>query len=116
MAMIVSSPRLELAQQTGLKVHAYQSEMKKIVGGLISAGGNCGAMWMPKAGMKCSVVCFHCSGETCSNVMELSELINENDFDDEPPTLTPFLIQFSHWYLIQKPDQMLSRSLVHRND
>ncbi|GBP76585.1 hypothetical protein EVAR_58101_1 [Eumeta japonica] len=24
-----------------------------------------------------------------SNVMELSELINENDFDDEPPTLTP---------------------------
>ncbi|GBP07679.1 hypothetical protein EVAR_2794_1 [Eumeta japonica] len=42
-----------------------------------------------KAGMKCSVVCFHCSGETCSNVMELSELINENDFDDEPPTLTP---------------------------
>ncbi|GBP06257.1 hypothetical protein EVAR_3598_1 [Eumeta japonica] len=43
--------------------------------------------------------------------MELSELINENDFDDEPPTLTPFL-QFSHWYLIQKPDQMLSRSLI----
>ncbi|GBP18065.1 hypothetical protein EVAR_17012_1 [Eumeta japonica] len=42
-----------------------------------------------KAGMKCSAVCFHCSGETCSNVMELSELINENDFDDEPPTLTP---------------------------
>ncbi|GBP97828.1 hypothetical protein EVAR_95642_1 [Eumeta japonica] len=42
--------------------------------------------------------------------------INENDFDDEPPTLTPFLLQFSHWYLIQKPDQMLSRSLVHRND
>ncbi|GBP46961.1 hypothetical protein EVAR_30993_1 [Eumeta japonica] len=34
-------------------------------------------------------ICFHCSGETCSNVMELSELINENDFDDEPPTLTP---------------------------
>ncbi|GBP29602.1 hypothetical protein EVAR_79151_1 [Eumeta japonica] len=53
--------------------------------------------------------------ETCSNVMELSELINENDFDDEPPTLTPSF-QFSHWYLIQKPDQMLSRSLVHRND
>ncbi|GBP51526.1 hypothetical protein EVAR_44502_1 [Eumeta japonica] len=52
----------------------------------------------------------------CSNVMELSELINENDFDDEPPTLTPVLLQFSHWYLIQKPDQMLSRSLVHRND
>ncbi|GBP38026.1 hypothetical protein EVAR_13066_1 [Eumeta japonica] len=24
-----------------------------------------------------------------SNVMELSELINENDFDDEPPTPTP---------------------------
>ncbi|GBP46338.1 hypothetical protein EVAR_39715_1 [Eumeta japonica] len=44
-------------------------------------------VWMP-AGMKCSTVCFHCSGETCSNVMELSELINENDFDDEP-TLTP---------------------------
>ncbi|GBP97423.1 hypothetical protein EVAR_100254_1 [Eumeta japonica] len=35
------------------------------------------------------LVCFHCSGETCSNVMELSELINENDFDDDPPTLTP---------------------------
>ncbi|GBP63186.1 hypothetical protein EVAR_102349_1 [Eumeta japonica] len=47
-------------------------------------------VWMPKAGMKCSAVCFHCSGEICSNVMELSELINENDFDDEPPTLTPF--------------------------
>ncbi|GBP79216.1 hypothetical protein EVAR_67891_1 [Eumeta japonica] len=46
-------------------------------------------VWMPKTGMKCSAVCFHCSGETCSNVMELSELINENDFDDEPPTLTP---------------------------
>ncbi|GBP43449.1 hypothetical protein EVAR_16023_1 [Eumeta japonica] len=79
--------------------------------------GNCGAMCgCRKAGMKCSAVCFHCSGETCSNVIELSELINENDFDDEPPTLTPFLLQFSHWYLIQKPDQMLSRSLVHRND
>ncbi|GBP48334.1 hypothetical protein EVAR_34827_1 [Eumeta japonica] len=52
--------------------------------------GNCGAMCgCRKAGMKCSAVCFHCSGETCSNVMELSELINENDFDDEPPTLTP---------------------------
>ncbi|GBP75996.1 hypothetical protein EVAR_55903_1 [Eumeta japonica] len=52
--------------------------------------GNCGAMCgCQKAGMKCSAVCFHCSGETCSNVMELSELINENDFDDEPPTLTP---------------------------
>ncbi|GBP00630.1 hypothetical protein EVAR_76906_1 [Eumeta japonica] len=51
--------------------------------------GNCGAMCgCRKAGMKCSAVCFHCSGETCSNVMELSELINENDFDDEPPTLT----------------------------
>ncbi|GBP24496.1 hypothetical protein EVAR_20820_1 [Eumeta japonica] len=50
-------------------------------------------VWMPSR-MK-SAVCFHCSGETCSNVMELSELINENDFDDEPPTLTPFL-QFSH--------------------
>ncbi|GBP80163.1 hypothetical protein EVAR_97357_1 [Eumeta japonica] len=73
---------------------------------------NCGAMCgCRKAGMKCSAVCFHCSGETCSNVMELSELINENDFDDEPPTLT--LLQY---YLIQKPDQMLSRSLVHRND
>ncbi|GBP03180.1 hypothetical protein EVAR_89296_1 [Eumeta japonica] len=47
-------------------------------------------VWMPKTGMKCSAVCFHCSGETCSNVMELSELINENDFDDEPPTLTSF--------------------------
>ncbi|GBP44534.1 hypothetical protein EVAR_86757_1 [Eumeta japonica] len=32
------------------------------------------------------------------------QLINENDFDDEPPTLTPS----SHWYLIQKPDQMLA--------
>ncbi|GBP01414.1 hypothetical protein EVAR_100258_1 [Eumeta japonica] len=52
--------------------------------------GNCGAMCgCRKAGMKCSAVCFHCSGETCSNVMELSELINENDFDDDPPTLTP---------------------------
>ncbi|GBP24487.1 TBC1 domain family member 9 [Eumeta japonica] len=52
--------------------------------------GNCGAMCgCREAGMKCSAVCFHCSGETCSNVMKLSELINENDFDDEPPTLTP---------------------------
>ncbi|GBP45037.1 hypothetical protein EVAR_23511_1 [Eumeta japonica] len=53
--------------------------------------GNCGAMCgCRKAGMKCSAVCFHCSGETCSNVMELiSKLINENGFDDEPPTLTP---------------------------
>ncbi|CAH2095554.1 unnamed protein product [Euphydryas editha] len=51
--------------------------------------GNCGAMCgCRKAGLKCSAVCFHCSGETCSNVMGLSELINE-DFDDEPPTLTP---------------------------
>ncbi|GBP66395.1 hypothetical protein EVAR_88505_1 [Eumeta japonica] len=51
---------------------------------------NCGAICgCRKAGMKCSAVCFHCSGETCSSVMELSELINENDFDDEPPTLTP---------------------------
>ncbi|GBP54092.1 hypothetical protein EVAR_81260_1 [Eumeta japonica] len=83
---------------------------------LCKCKGNCGAMCgCRKAGMKCSAVCFHCSGETCSNVMELSELINENDFDDEPPTHT-FLLQFSHWYLIQKPDQMLSRSLVHRND
>ncbi|GBP47881.1 hypothetical protein EVAR_33597_1 [Eumeta japonica] len=83
---------------------------------VIFHAGNCGAMCgCQKAGMKCSAVCFHCSGETCSNVMELSELINENDFDDEPPTLTP-LLQFSHWYFIQKPDQMLSRSLVHRND
>ncbi|GBP00412.1 hypothetical protein EVAR_55912_1, partial [Eumeta japonica] len=70
--------------------------------------------WMPKSRneMFCSIPLFW---RTCSNVMELSELINENDFDDEPPTLTPSF-QFSHWYLIQKPDQMLSRSLVHRND
>ncbi|GBP40059.1 hypothetical protein EVAR_19188_1 [Eumeta japonica] len=57
---------------------------------LCKCKGNCGAMCgCRKSGMKCSAVCFHCSGETCSNVMELSELINENDFDDEPPTLTP---------------------------
>ncbi|GBP91003.1 hypothetical protein EVAR_69892_1 [Eumeta japonica] len=83
---------------------------------LCKCKGNCGAMCgCRKAGMKCSAVCFHCSGETCSNVMELSELINENDFDDEPPTLTPLPSPVLHWYLIQKPDQMLSRSLVHRN-
>ncbi|GBP91865.1 hypothetical protein EVAR_81003_1 [Eumeta japonica] len=82
---------------------------------LCKCKGNCGAMWMPKAGMKCSAVCFHCSGETCSNVMELSELINENDFDDEPPTLTPFLPVLPLVFN-SKPDQMLSRSLVHRND
>ncbi|GBP58833.1 hypothetical protein EVAR_84028_1 [Eumeta japonica] len=54
-------------------------------------------VWMPKSRneMFCSMLPLF--WETCSNVMELSELINENDFDDEPPTLTPFLLQFSHW-------------------
>ncbi|GBP48392.1 hypothetical protein EVAR_36826_1 [Eumeta japonica] len=64
------------------------SELLKLI--FCKCKGNCGAMCgCRKAGMKYSAVCFHCSGETCSNVMELSELINENDFDDEPPTLTP---------------------------
>jgi hypothetical protein len=42
-----------------------------------------------KAGLKCSAACFHCSGETCSNKIEISQLIDENDFEDEPPTMTP---------------------------
>uniref|UniRef100_V5I848 Tesmin/TSO1-like CXC domain-containing protein n=1 Tax=Anoplophora glabripennis TaxID=217634 RepID=V5I848_ANOGL len=52
--------------------------------------GNCGAMCgCRKAGLKCSAVCLNCSGETCSNIMEISKLIEENDFEDELPTMTP---------------------------
>ncbi|KAK9891714.1 hypothetical protein WA026_016511, partial [Henosepilachna vigintioctopunctata] len=44
-----------------------------------------------KAGLKFSAVCLNCSGETCSNVMELSKLMEENEFEDELPTMTPIL-------------------------
>ncbi|GBP74160.1 hypothetical protein EVAR_53350_1 [Eumeta japonica] len=64
-------------------------------------------VWMPKSKNEMFWYASIVLERLCSNVMELSELINENDFDDEPPTLTPSF-QFSHWYLIQKPDQMLS--------
>lgn len=52
--------------------------------------GNCGAACgCRKSGLKCSTVCENCSGETCSNVMEISKLIVEDDMEDELPTLTP---------------------------
>lgn len=52
--------------------------------------GNCGSMCgCRKAGLKCSVVCLNCSGETCSNVMEMSKLMEEHEFEDELPTMTP---------------------------
>ncbi|KAK9892924.1 hypothetical protein WA026_022792 [Henosepilachna vigintioctopunctata] len=40
---------------------------------------------------KNTFMCLNCSGETCSNVMELSKLMEENEFEDELPTMTPIL-------------------------
>ena len=58
--------------------------------------GNCGSMCgCRKAGLKCSTVCLHCSGETCSNIMEISKLMEENEFEDELPTMTPIFLLLS---------------------
>lgn len=72
--------------------------------------GNCGAMCgCRKAGLKCSAVCFHCSGETCSNIMKISKLIEKNDFEEEPPTMTllpfPVIPQVFHIEDQQDPIQ-----------
>ncbi|KAK0072645.1 hypothetical protein PV325_011049 [Microctonus aethiopoides] len=55
--------------------------------------GNCGNMCgCQKTGLKCSGACLNCSGETCSNTMNVMRLMDENDFEDEIPTMTP--VQF----------------------
>lgn len=36
-----------------------------------------------KAGLKCSVLCLHCSGETCENVTNIRDLLLEEDYDDD---------------------------------
>ncbi|GBP74750.1 hypothetical protein EVAR_59645_1 [Eumeta japonica] len=54
--------------------------------------------------------------ETCSNVMELSELINENDFDDEPPTLTPLPSPVLPLVFNSETRSDAEPQLVHRND
>lgn len=42
---------------------------------------NCGCR---KAGLKCSAVCNHCSGQSCENIADLIDDIDETLIDDPP--------------------------------
>ncbi|CAF4769741.1 unnamed protein product [Pieris macdunnoughi] len=47
-----------------------------------------------KAGLKCPAVCLHCSGETCTKIMKITKLIEENEFEELPTNtsiLTPVI-------------------------
>ncbi|XP_045448723.1 uncharacterized protein LOC123657189 [Melitaea cinxia] len=45
--------------------------------------GKCGAACgCRKAGISCSVICLHCSGQTCDNVAKVEILFND-DYEDE---------------------------------
>lgn len=44
---------------------------------------NCGKMCgCRKAGLKCSVLCHNCSGESCENVTQIRDLLEEDNDDD----------------------------------
>ncbi|XP_011859602.1 PREDICTED: uncharacterized protein LOC105557068, partial [Vollenhovia emeryi] len=45
-------------------------------------GAACGCR---KAGLKCSVICKHCSGESCTNIAQLQVLQDDDDCDEFPP-------------------------------
>lgn len=45
---------------------------------------NCtGACGCRKAGIQCSVICFHCSGQTCDNSPSFSDCLDDDYIDDE---------------------------------
>ncbi|CAG9820817.1 unnamed protein product [Phaedon cochleariae] len=64
-----------------------------------NCGGMCGCR---KAGLKCSVLCHNCAGQTCDNVTQLRAVDDEdsddnNDIDDP----APLTLNLSELFLIQ---------------
>lgn len=55
-------------------------------------GRNCGCR---KVGLHCTIICKNCNGDMCGNVPKVSSLVDEDDINDDYPTLVPLFPESS---------------------
>lgn len=60
-----------------------------------------------KSGLKCSVLCLHCSGEACENLRNLRDLLLEQEYDDNDNDIEDLCLEEVAEPCVDDPDALI---------